>query len=204
MNTFSELQAASLVWLPEHGIGRYPVPEKRPYDENYFSKYQQLANTPMGHDLTNARVNFVDRHYNGSLLDVGIGAGQFIEARPNTFGYDVNPAGIKWLNQHGLWCDLYDGRYPALSFWDSLEHIDRPELAIAKAEHWVFVSVPIFENGDHILRSKHFRPNEHVFYWTHDGLIRWFAQYGFRCIEHNSVECELGREGIGSYAFRRS
>lgn len=203
MKSFNELQAASLVWLPEYGIGRYPVPDSRPYDESYFSKYQQLADTPLGRDLTMARIQLVARHFNGPLLDVGIGAGQFVEARPNTRGYDVNPVGIEWLNQRGLWADLYSDRYPALSFWDSLEHIDRPEIAVAKAERWVFVSVPIFEDGDHVLRSKHFRPDEHIFYWTHDGLIKWFAQQGFALVEHNTCESALGREGIGSYAFER-
>ena len=83
------------------------------------------------------------------------------------------------------------------------EHIDRPEIAVAKAERWVFVSVPIFEDGDHVLRSKHFRPDEHIFYWTHDGLIKWFAQQGFKLVEYNTCESALGREGIGSYAFER-
>jgi hypothetical protein len=204
MKTFNELQAASLVWLPEHGIGRYPVPKDRPYNESYFKKYQQLADTELGRQLTAARTQLVARHYNGPLLDVGIGAGQFVEARPDTRGYDVNPAGIEWLNQRGLWSDLYDASYPALSFWDSLEHIDRPEIAVLKAERWVFVSVPVFEDGDHVLRSKHFRPDEHIFYWTHDGIVRWFAEQGFRMVEHNRCESMLGRDGIGSYAFRRT
>lgn len=204
MKTFNELQNTSLVWLPEHGIGRYPVPEDRPYDEGYFSKYQALADTELGRELTNSRIQLVARHYLGHLLDVGIGAGQFVEARPGTKGYDVNPAGVEWLRQRGLWADLYDDRQPALSFWDSLEHIDNPEVAVAKAEQWVFVSVPIFDSGDHVLRSKHFRRDEHIFYWTHDGLIRWFVEQGFICVEHNTCESMLGREGIGSYAFKRA
>lgn len=134
---------------------------------------------------------------------MGIGAGQFVLARPNTRGYDVNPAGIEWLKQCGQWADLYADRYPALSFWDSLEHIDRPDVAVAKAEKWVFVSVPIFTGGDVILKSRHFRKTEHLWYWTHDGLMRWFDIRGFDCIEHNTMETELGREGIGSYVFRR-
>ncbi|WP_208952182.1 methyltransferase domain-containing protein [Rahnella sp. ChDrAdgB13] len=203
MSNFNKLQASSLVWLPEHGIGRYPVPTKRPYDENYFSRYQEMADTQLGRELTAARVRLVARHYNGPLLDVGIGAGQFVESRPDTKGYDVNPAGVEWLQRRGLWADLYAGRYPALSFWDAIEHIDRPEIAVGKAEKWVFVSVPIFENAEHILRSRHFRKNEHIFYFTHSGLIKWFHELGFELAEHNVVESDLGRDGIGSYAFKR-
>lgn len=204
MKLFSDVIRRGFVWLPEIGMGRYPVTRThRPYDAEYFSRYQAMADTSMGRQLTAVRIQLVARHYIGPLLDVGIGAGQFVEARPNTRGFDVNPAGIEWLNQRGLWADLYGDRYPALSFWDSLEHIDRPDIAVAKAERFVFVSVPIFESGDHVLRSKHFRKTEHIWYWTHDGLIKWFAQQGFKLLEHNTCESTLGREGIGSYAFRR-
>lgn len=210
MKSFYQHLESELVYVPALGIGRYPVPvSQRPYDEDYFHKYQQLADTPMGHALTKARVELVARHHgSGMVLDVGIGAGQFVEARPQTWGYDVNPAGIQWLKLRGRWGNLYDpglpdDAFPALAFWDSLEHIDKPELAVAKARQWVFVSIPIFANGDAILASHHYRPNEHIFYFTHDGLLRWFAEQGFTCVEHNTIESELGRSGIGSYAFKR-
>lgn len=205
MKLFSDEIRHGFVWLPEIGMGRYPVTcSHRPYDAEYFSRYQAMANTSIGRQLTAVRIQMVARHYNGPLLDVGIGAGQFVEARPNTRGFDVNPAGIDWLNQRGLWADLYIDHYPALTFWDSLEHIDRPDVAVAKSGRFVFVSVPIFESGDHVLRSKHFRKTEHIWYWTHDGLIKWFGDQGFRLAEHNTCESMLGREGIGSYVFERT
>lgn len=203
MKQFMDEIERGLVWLPELGMGRYPVPAERPYDEGYFANYRQLADTDLGRELTAARVRLVSRHYDGPLLDVGIGAGQFVEARPNTRGFDVNPAGVAWLSQRGLWADLYDGNHPALSFWDSLEHIDQPDIAVGLADKWVFVSVPIFSGAEHVIGSRHFRRNEHIWYWTHDGLVGWFAEQGFRLVEHNTVESELGREGIGSYAFQR-
>ncbi|WP_455872018.1 methyltransferase domain-containing protein [Serratia proteamaculans] len=210
MKLFSQHLESGLVFVPALGIGRYPVPvSQRPYDDSYFYKYQQLADTPMGHALTQSRVELVARHHgSGMVLDVGIGAGQFVEARDKTCGYDVNPAGVRWLKERGKWADLYepwlpDYRFAALTFWDSLEHIDQPELAVARAVQWVFVSIPIFTGGDDIMASHHYRPNEHIWYFTHDGIIRWFAEQGFTCVEHNTIESELGRSGIGSYAFKR-
>lgn len=204
MKHFSGELKNGLVWLPELGMGRYPVPKQRPYDEGYFAKYRKLANTPLGHELTAARIRLVGRHYgSGPVLDVGIGAGQFVESRPNTRGFDVNPAGVEWLQHRGQWADLYADRFPALTFWDSLEHIDRPDIAVAKAEKWVFVSIPIFENAEHILRSRHYRKDEHIYYFTHKGLVSWFEAQGFSLVEHNELESALGREGIGSYAFCR-
>ncbi|WP_213322355.1 methyltransferase domain-containing protein [Klebsiella aerogenes] len=205
MKRFSQEIKNGLVWLPELGMGRYPVPKNsRPYDASYFENYRGLADTELGRELTAARIQLVARHYGGGpVLDVGIGAGQFVEARPDTRGYDVNPVGIEWLQQRGLWANLYGDRYPALTFWDSLEHIDRPDVAVGHAEKWVFVSVPIFFGAEHVLKSKHFRKTEHIWYWTHHGLVRWFESQGFALAEGNSIETQLGREGIGSYAFYR-
>lgn len=165
MKTFDEEIKTGLVWLPGLGIGRFPVPEQRPYDESYFSRYQQLADTPMGRELTASRIRLVDTYFRGgNVVDVGIGSGQFVEMRPQTKGFDVNPAGVEWLKERGLWADLYAARHSALTFWDSLEHIDRPDIAVAQADKWVFVSVPIFCSAEHILRSRHFRRDEHIWY----------------------------------------
>ena len=203
MRTFSEQLRHGLVFLPEIGVGYYPVPRERPYDASYFARYQQMAETEMGRALTQARVDMVARHYAGKLLDVGIGSGQFVAARQGTWGYDVNPEGIRWLKECGRYSNLYQGSWPALAFWDSLEHIDDPEGAIEQADEWVFVSIPIFSGGDDILTSRHFRKDEHLWYFTHDGLLKWFDAQGFDCAEHNDGETLLGRDGIRSYAFRR-
>lgn len=40
MKRFSQEIKSGLVWLPELGMGRYPVPKTRPYDADYFSRYQ--------------------------------------------------------------------------------------------------------------------------------------------------------------------
>lgn len=203
MKQFTHELNNGLVWLPELGMGRFPVPKDRPYDAAYFERYRKMADTLMGKDLTAARIALVAKHYSGLVVDVGIGSGQFVEARANTKGYDVNPAGIEWLQCRGVWADIYTNRYPALTFWDSLEHIDRPDIAVAKAENWVFVSVPIFEDAEHILRSRHYRRDEHIWYWTHEGICNWFHEQGFELVEHNTAESDLGRDGITSYVFRR-
>lgn len=203
MDAFSDELKNGLVWLPELGMGRFPVPKLRPYNEQYFVRYQLLAKTELGKKLTESRMQLVARHYDGPLVDVGIGAGQFVSSRPNTRGYDVNLEGIRWLRSRGQWADLYSQSYTALSFWDSLEHIDLPDRAIARAEKWVFVSVPIFDSAEHVIHSRHYRKDEHIWYWTHIGLVNWFARNGFELVEHNKIESVLGRDGIGSYAFRR-
>lgn len=120
-----------LTWDEERGYGHYPVKqEDRPYDAAYFEKYRKMANTPIGHALTKARVDLVRKYYPGfNLVDVGIGSGQFVTAS-GMLGYDVNPAGVEWLNQRNRFADMYAGQYDAMTFWDSLEHIDDMSAAV--------------------------------------------------------------------------
>ncbi|MBJ8670257.1 methyltransferase domain-containing protein [Citrobacter koseri] len=203
MTLFSNELQNGLVWLPELGMGRYPVPADRPYNADYFARYQAMADTSMGQQLTAARIQLVMRHYQGPVLDVGIGSGQFVSSYPGALGFDVNPAGMAWLHERNAYADLYASRWRALTMWDVLEHIDDPERAVRQAKEFVFVSLPIFDNAEHILTSRHYRKDEHIWYWTHEGLLMWFEAQGFTCVEHNTIESRLGRDGISSYAFRR-
>lgn len=111
------------------------------------------------------------------------------------------PEAVEWLRSEGR---FREPAANALTFWDSLEHIPDPEKAVEAADEWVFVSMPIYRDAADVLASKHYKPGEHLWYWTRDGLIRWFHRQGFFCVEVNSAETELGRDGILSFAFRRA
>jgi hypothetical protein len=203
-SVFERWASEGLVWLPQRGMGWYPVTEA-PYDAAYFAKYQGYADTEMGRRITAARVALVNRYAgpDASVCDIGIGCGDFITARPFTRGTDVNPAGIRWLRERGLEADLTSERYDALTFWDSLEHIPNPGPLLAHARGWVFCCLPIFTGPEHVLSSKHFRPDEHCWYWTARGLMRWMAEHGWTCVEIVDIETTLGREDIHTFAFRR-
>ena len=193
----------NLIWFPEMGIGYFPVTEFI-YDDNYFNNYKGLSDTDIGTKLVQARISFVSKYFSGEVVDVGIGCGHFILSRKNTLGYDVNPAGIKWLKERNIYFDLYGKKKcDALTFWDSLEHIHNPEKAIRQAKEWVFVSMPIYDDLTHLLKSKHLKKNEHIWYFTHGGLVYWFSDNGFDLVEFTNEETQLGREGIVSYAFKK-
>lgn len=152
------------------------------------------------------RCNFVAKHWDGPVLDVGIGSGAFLEARskdPRVFadkGFDVNPAGREWLSQRGLFSYIFER--DAMCFWDSLEHMKCLDIfrAINKL---AFVSIPIFRDVAHVMQSKHYRPTEHHWYFTTGGLIRVFEHACFECVEVSDGETKLGREDILTFAFRR-
>lgn len=211
-SVFAEWRERELVWIPERGMGYLPVSEQ-PYDAAYFERYQAMAETDVGRELTRIRVDLVRRHMRGepphgtSLLDVGIGCGQFLEAVQHhvaAWGEDVNPAGVQWLEARGFLADRAR-TFDALTFWDSLEHIAGPAPLLARARRWVFVSLPVVP-GDGPPRPewKHLRRDEHCWYWTRAGLIGWMGEHGFECVEHNTAESLAGRQDIGSFVFRRS
>ncbi|MFG8076884.1 methyltransferase domain-containing protein [Pseudomonas aeruginosa] len=189
-----------LLWSEELGMGFHPRPPMD-YSGPYFEKYQALDATPMGAALTTARVDMVRRHFDGEVLDVGIGGGRFvIESGGN--GFDVNEEAVQWLKSRNAYADPYKG-VAAITCWDSLEHVPDPEALVRSVGEWVFVSMPVYKDQADCLKSKHFKPGEHLHYWSVRGLIGWFAKMNFGCVEINERESDLGREGITSFAFRR-
>ncbi|NTT95322.1 methyltransferase domain-containing protein [Pseudomonas aeruginosa] len=189
-----------LLWSDELGMGFHPRPPMD-YSGPYFEKYQALDATPMGAALTAARVDMVRRHFDGEVLDVGIGGGRFvIESGGN--GFDVNEEAVQWLKSRNAYADPYKG-VAAITCWDSLEHVPDPEALVRSVGEWVFVSMPVYKDQADCLKSKHFKPGEHLHYWSVRGLIGWFAKMNFGCVEINERESDLGREGITSFAFRR-
>ena len=186
-----------LVWLSKLGIGYYPV-EERSYDQEYWEKYLSYKNTDIGNRLNNARCALVSKYAFGDVLDIGIGNGDFVEGM-DCYGYDINPAAIEWLKAIGKFKKpepIY-----AMAFWDSLEHIHNPEPLLGMIQTYAFVSCPIYTDRDHVLRSKHFRPDEHYWYFTKEGAELFMANYGFSLVEFNTMESELGREDIGTFVF---
>lgn len=189
-------------WDLEREMGHYPV-TLHPYDSDYFEKYVGYAETEMGRRITEERVGLVSRFHHGFLLDVGIGSGAFIEARPWTRGFDINPRAVAWLKDRDLWRDPADGELVAVSLWDVIEHIPEPRDLLDRVSKWVFCCLPIFDGPYHVLRSKHFRTDEHVHYWTLSGFIRYLGEAGFGCVWHGTPEIVLGREDIHTFVFRR-
>ncbi len=190
-----------LLWSDELGRG-WCGAELVPYDAAYFAKYLIMDETITGLELTRARVDMVQRHFTGTGVDIGIGGGRFVE-ESGWMGYDVNRDAIGWLQENGLYLNPYSRIVDAITCWDSLEHIPEPEKLLKQVDKWLFVSMPIYTDSADCLQSKHFRPGEHIHYFTHEGFIKFCAENGFELVEFNIQEIDLGRENITSFAFRR-
>ena len=202
------LNDTSFRWYPLASMGWIPVGARTP-KVSYFAEYQKLDGTKIAERLNEFRVRYVREFTTGHILDIGIGSGAFLTAHGNCCGYDVDPMGVTWLENTGLYVDPYDpdcdlSAFGGVTFWDSLEHIEAPELLLDRiTTQYVFVSIPIFRNLGHVLRSKHHKPNEHYFYFTDDGIRLFMVGQGFKFMASSNEEQVIGREDIMTYVFRR-
>ncbi len=175
------------------------------YDAAYYDKCAGYEGQQIANKINDGRIAFVKKHYGGGrVVDVGIGSGEFIKRRGNTFGTDVNPAGIEWLKRNDLWVERISG-FGAVTFWDVIEHVEDPETYLRQIglHCYAFFSVPIVYALGAIRLSKHYRPGEHLTYWTQEGFVSWMERHGFMFIEMDDFEIEAGRESIYSFAFKR-
>jgi hypothetical protein len=212
--TFAAWTQGSLLWLADRGMGYLPVPDSDVYGDDYWEKYELYAKTMMGRRLTVLRIEMVQRHIDWpgdkTLIDIGIGCGDFIERaietwRTPVYGFDVNRRAVEWLTDRTLYRDPRGDSFHAATFFDSLEHVPDVYKILANVTDWVFCSLPIVPgDGPPAKGWKHLRQDEHCFYFTRDGLIGWMREQDWICVEHNTMESIAGREDIGSFAFRRA
>ncbi len=180
-----------------------------PYDINYFNKYISYKDTDIAKSLNNSRIELVANYNCEYVLDIGIGSGEFIEKAPfEMYGFDVNPVGLQWLQDRNILIDPYvsiPNFIQALTFWDVIEHIPEPQILfnqIRRGCH-LFTSLPIFKDVTKFRESKHFKPNEHFYFFSKDGFIEFMGDSGFDCLEVNAAETFAGREDILTFAFRK-
>jgi len=202
----------NLIWLPELEIGYYPVHNNpsTPYDDEYFDKYVRYENTEIGRCLNKFRVNLVNKYTKGLILDIGIGCGTFIKQRGNCLGYDICKKSIRLLKKEGIFYSPYNEDFEekgikAITFFDSLEHIKNPGRILSRIKNqFIFISIPVFKNIDHLLKSRHLKKDEHRYYFTDYSIIQYMKYYEFNLIESMNDEIKCGREDIYTYVFERN
>jgi hypothetical protein len=115
----------------------------------------------------------------GKLLDVGYGNGAFLKlagkAGFTAFGNDVHGCGHQF-GVHDV--SLNGDHYDVVTFFDSLEHfasLERPR-EVCRLATTVIVSMPCLpESEADIPTWKHFRPGEHLHYFTERSLARFMG-----------------------------
>ncbi len=208
-------QDGDLMLCEQHGVAyQRDMRVTAQYDQDYFNKCASYEGQEIGRAINAFRVGFVNKHIgrDAGVLDIGVGSGEFIQTRAwacdgwrNTWGYDINPAAADWLKHRDLLA-LQFAPFNAFTMWDVIEHVPRPQVYFDRIQDgsYLFTSLPIFSDLTRIRESKHYRPGEHLYYWTEHGFVSWLGLYGFRLIDRQDFETYAGRDNILSFAFVRA
>ena len=201
-----------LVW--NDGVGFLEIEKKPlPYNRVYFEALQRIEDSWTGRAVNKHRIKIVKkavsfRRKPTYCLDVGCGTGYFIKelnrlSNIHCEGIDINPESIKWLMDNKKQASRE--RYHILTFWDSFQDIQNPdELLINYQPNFIAMCIPIFRNKEHAIRSDHFHPFEHHWYFTKYGLIEWMRQRKYTVLIANNYEdSKCGRREIQSFVFSR-
>jgi len=130
--------------------------------------------------------NFVKSIDCKTVLDYGAGVGWFRAFRPQDVvvdSYDLAnypQTGVKHVN------------YDLICFWDVLEHIPNfKEIEVLLHNtKYVVVSLPIKPKRVHWKKWKHFKPREHLHYFTIESLDTLFENYKFKKVKSGYPECK--------------
>lgn len=178
------------------------------YGSDYFKKCADKDDTYIARILNRGRINLLDEFDLNMVLDIGAGSCEFIKKRMwegmMTHGLDVMPETVEWLKARSLYSDRLES-YPAFTMWDVLEHLPDPAIYLDRMPKgsYLFVSVPIMQDLAKIRESKHYRPGEHLWYWTDPGFRKWMAERGFGFIYCRDFEMRAGREQCLTYVFEK-
>lgn len=179
------------------------------YDETYLDKFAAYDAT-ISEAVNAGRCAFLKKRLplGSKVLDVGAGSGEFVRAAIAeglaAKGFEVIPQVASRLIDDGLYADD-PLEFDAITFWDVIEHMEQPGQWLGRVGtgSLVFASVPIFDDLRQIRSSRHYRPGEHLFYFTAAGFTEWMRLRGFRLLEQSGHETAAGRDSIGAFAFRR-
>jgi hypothetical protein len=222
ISQYPSVDCGDLAFCPLHQIAyQKDMSKSVKYSKDYFEKYVKYEGTELAKLINDARVGLAKK-YCKKILDVGIGSGEFIkswllrdESHCEAYGYDINEHGVNWLKERKIFFDLekedpkdFDG----VTLWDTLEHMKAPSdfLDMFPIGMHVFISIPIFNEfneQDYDLEAlklnKHFRPNEHYYYFSQDSMKNFMNDCGYQVLEENKKEIEAGREGVYTFAFKK-
>ena len=170
------------------------------YDVDYYYNLLRI-HADTARMICKIRWDFIEENINEKMiqvLDYGCGVG-FMKAFAPKYAL-VDTFDIMPVPQTGLRTDSYD----LVMLYDVLEHIpDFTEIHnILKMASFVVLSVPMKPGNIPWKAYKHFKPGEHLHYFTHSLLVHIFSTLGFKLVKRGIPECPP-REFVYTYLFKR-
>jgi len=178
------------------------------YNTEYYEKILAM-NAATFQSMANIRWKFVASAFPKTVLDYGCGSNMFGIHRPDGIivdSYDIGKIGDAPYPQSGICHPKYD----LITFWDVLEHVDwanEPDKYILEwmgKSRFVAATIPILQsgNGYRLEDWKHYKPGEHLTYFSIKSFVEFMSKNGFTTDSHGTPECPP-RTDIHSFLFRR-
>jgi len=140
-------------------------------------------------------------HIPESVLDVGYGAGVFLEACDDIvdrYGYDISgwpvPDGCKFSDS------LFYQSYEVITFFDSLEHMEDISFVKDLSCKYVCISVPDchYFDDEWFENWKHRKPDEHLWHFNKTSLEKFMTRMGYETINICNIE-DITRKNYKNY-----
>jgi len=198
----------------ETGAVRHLNPRRFDYPAEYARQYLDL---PIK-EMAEIRMDVVRRvaGHGGRILDVGFGAGSFLELATKTpgwksHGFDVHGAAKAMLPDGAEWAECWKvQKWDVVCFFDVLEHLPDLNWLAKLNSKKVIISLPNspLQSGGNFAEWKHRKPDEHLWHFDLPSLTATMAAFGWKLIWFGNPEDKIrqhpgNRPNILTAAFQR-
>ena len=161
------------------------------YDYSYADNYNTL---PTNDIMSHLRLGYIVGSLGKmpeSILDVGYGNGAFLNLAKNSttcYGHDISqypiPEGVSFVE------NILENYYEVISFFDVIEHFSNPYFLKDLNCKYIVCSLPHCHNfSDRWFEDwKHRKPNEHLWHFNEESLIKFFDVQGYSKINTSDFE----------------
>ena len=161
------------------------------YDYSYADNYNTL---PTNDIMSHLRLGYIVGSLGKmpeSILDVGYGNGAFLNLAKNSttcYGHDISqypiPEGVSFVE------NILENYYEVISFFDVIEHFSNPYFLKDLNCKYIVCSLPHCHNfSDEWFENwKHRKPNEHLWHFNEESLIKFFDVQGYSKINTSDFE----------------
>lgn len=177
------------------------------YNENYLTHLLHI-HAGTGQAISKVRWNFIAGVGAKTILDYGCGTNIFALFRPDNVVIDSYDIGTMSDGASYPQTGIRHDKYDLICLWDVIEHVDwelDPDMAMLDAiarSNNVALAVPVLPEGIELESWKHYKPGEHLTYFTIPDIEKFFNQLGFTLSRRDMPECPP-REDVVSFLFKR-